>query len=163
MSHMAAWGLNVRCLTMKKEARLVNKIKRLLRKANIPMWLHHFGPKKYEFYQHTLALFAKEICKLSFRRASKLLNMLGINAPTYSALCKMRKRMPFWIWNKILQLTAEFDSNLVAVDSTGLSRTNPSWHYIKRIDREMPVKSYVKLSVFFDTRRKKFIALRIRS
>ena len=146
---------------MKKEVRLVNKIKRLLRRANIPRWLHHFGPKKYEFYNHATALLLKEVFKLSFRRVSKLLEMLGFNVPSYSALCKMRKRIPLVLWNKILQMTAKFNSNLVAVDSTGFNRTNPSFHYIKRIDRK--VMRYIKLSSFLDTRRKKFIALRIRA
>ena len=148
---------------MKKEDKLVNKIKRLLKRMSCPRWLHHYGPKTYEFYQHIVALLLKECFKLSFRRVSKLLNLLGIQVPTYSALCRMRKRIPFWMWKNILQLTANFDSHLVAVDSTGLSRTNPSFHYIKRIDRKKPVKSYIKLSSFFDTRRKKFLALRIRA
>lgn len=130
---------------------------------NCPRWLHHFGPKKYEFYQHVIALLLKECFKLSFRRVSKLLNMLGIQVPSYSALCKMRKRIPFWMWKNILQITVNFNSYLVGVDSTGLSRTNPSWYYIKRINSEKPVKGYVKLSAFFDTRKKKFLALRIRS
>ena len=141
---------------MEKEVKLVKKIKRLLKRMNCPRWLHHFGPKTYEFYQHVVALLLKECFKLSFRRVSKLLNMLRVDVPTYSTLCKMRKRIPLWIWKKILQLTVDFNSYLVAVDSTGLSRTNPSWHYVKRIDRKKPIKSYIKLSSFFDTRRKKF-------
>ncbi len=148
---------------MKKEEKLVNKIKRLLKRLRCPRWLHHFGPKTYEFWEHVVALLLKECFKLSFRRVSKLLRMLGIDVPSYSALCKMRKRIPFWMWKKLLGLTANFNSHLVAIDSTGLSRTNPSFHYIKRIDREKPVKSYIKLSSFFDTRRKKFLALRIRA
>ena len=130
---------------------------------NCPRWLHHYGPKKYEFYQHIIALLLKECFKLSFRRVSKLLNMLGIQVPTYSALCKIRKRIPFWMWKRFLGLTVNFNSYLVAVDSTGLSRTNPSFHYIKRIDRKKPVKNYLKLSCFFDTRKKKFLTLRIRA
>ena len=148
---------------MTKEVKLVNKIKLFLRRIGCSRWLHHFGPKKYEFSQHAIALLLKECFKLSFRRTSRLINQLGIEVPTYSALCKMRKRIPFWLWNKLLQITCNFDSNLVAVDSTGFSRVNPSWHYIRRIDRKKPIKSYVKLSCFFDTRKKKFIALRIRS
>jgi len=148
---------------MKKEKRLVNKIKHLLKRLGCPRWLHHYGPKKFEFYIHILCLLMKEVCKLSFRRVSSILGMLGFDVPSYSALCKMRKRIPLLMWNKILQLTAEFDSYIVAVDSTGFSRQNPSFHYIKRIDRKDPVKSYIKLSSFFDTRRKKFIALRIRA
>ena len=148
---------------MKKEDKLVNKINRLLKRLGCPRWLHHYGPKKYELYQHVVALLLKECFKLSFRRVSKLLQMLGLDVPSYSALCKMRKRIPLWMWKNILQMTANFKSYLTAIDSTGLSRTNPSWHYVKRIDRKKPVKSYVKLSSFFDTRRKKFLALRIRA
>jgi len=148
---------------MKKEDKLINKIKRLLKCMNCPRWLHHYGPKTYEFYQHVVALILKECFKLSFRRVSKLLNMLGIHVPTYSALCKIRKRIPFWMWKRFLGLTANFNSYLVAIDSTGLSRTHPSFHYLKRIDRNKPVKSYIKLSSLFDTRRKKFLGLRIRA
>ena len=147
----------------KREAKLINKIKRLLKRINYPRWLHHYGPKTYEFYQHVVALMLKECFQLSFRRVSKLLNMLGVHVPTYSALCKMRKRILLSMWKKILQITADFNSHLVAIDSTGFSLTNPSWHYVKRIDRKKPIKSYIKLSSFFDTRRKKFLTLRIRA
>src|SRR3989344_4180428 len=99
---------------MKKEEKLVNKIKRLLKRLRRPRWLHHFGPKTYEFWEHVMTLLLKECFKLSFRRVSKLLRMLGINVPSYSALCKMRKRIPFWMWKEILQMTANFNSHLVA-------------------------------------------------
>jgi len=51
----------------------------------------------------------------------------------------------------------------VAIDSTGISRTNPSHHYIKRIDRKKPVKDYIKQSTLFDTKNKTFIAIRVRA
>ncbi len=148
---------------MVKEVKLVNKVKCLLRRGKVPRFLHHYGPKKYEFYIHALCLLIKEVCKLSFRRVSKLLRSLGLDVPSYSALCKSRKRIPFWLWKRLLELTANFNSYLVAVDSTGISRNNPSHYYIKRINAKKPVKSYIKLSAFFDTRRKKFIALRVRA
>ena len=146
-----------------KEVKLINKIKLLLKKAKVPRFLHRFGPKKYEFYQHMVALFVKQACKLSFRRVVKLLNMLGFQVPTYSALCKMQKRIPLCMWQLFLKLTCPEFTNLCAVDSTGFSLSNPSWHFVKRINRRKPVKSYAKLSAFFDTRRKKFLAIRIRS
>jgi len=149
---------------MKKEAKLIKKIKLLLRKANCPEFLHRFGPKTYKLYQHAFALFIKEECKLSFRRVSKLLSNLGFKVPTYSALCKMRLRIPFWILNELFTNTNNFNRiHLLAIDSTGLSRTNPSWYYIKRIDRKKPNMKPLKLSASFDTRRKKFISLRVRA
>jgi hypothetical protein len=63
-------------------------------------------------------------------------------------------------WHKVLKATSGA-AYLVAIDSTGLSRTNPSYHYLKRIDGKMP-KVPVKLSVAFDTRKKKFCAAKIR-
>ena len=40
----------------KKEENLVKKIKGILDKAGCPRFLHHFGPKRYEFKMHALAL-----------------------------------------------------------------------------------------------------------
>jgi len=148
---------------MKREANLLKKIKGLLREIQCPRFLHHFGPKKYEFKQHAVALILKEALKLSFRRVSKLLAMLGIRVPTYSALCKARKRIPKWIWHKLLQSTSGLEHEKVAIDSTGFSMSNPSFYYIKRINRRKPVKSYIKLSALFDLVSRKFIALRARA
>ena len=146
-----------------KEAKLIKKIKRLLRRANIPRWLHHFGPKKYEFYQHVFALWIRQACKLSYRRAVQLLGQLGFCVPSYSALCKMNKRANP-IMKKLFDQTCPTGQVVVAsIDATTLSRTNPSWHYIKRIDRKKPVNKPLKLSQIVDTRRKKILALRLRA
>lgn len=147
---------------MKKEVKLTRKIDWLLKKLNCPRFLHHFGPKKYKFKQHAAALLLKEVCKMSFRRVSKLLSLLGIKVPSFSALCKMRKRIPHWIWEKLLRLTSGMRYEQVAIDGTGLSRTNPSHHYLKRIDGKK-VKRYAKLSALFDIKSKKFCALRVRT
>ena len=148
---------------MEKEERLVNKIKRLLRRIGCPRWLHHYGPKTYELCQHIFAFVIMAICRLSFRRASVFLAMLGFKVPTFSALCKSRKRIPKYLLERAMQLTSGDKHVCVAIDSTGISRTNPSYHYVKRIDRREPVKSYVKQSTLFDVQNKTFIALRVRA
>lgn len=147
---------------MKKQTKLLIKIQRLLKQLNQREYLHHFGPKKYKLEQHLTALLVMQICKMSFRRAENFLFLVGISVPTYSALCKSRKRIPISLWNSLLNQTVDFNSFAVAVDSTGFSRTNPSFHYIKRINCENPIKRYAKLSAFFDINRRKFVALRIR-
>jgi len=93
---------------MEKKAKLINKVKRLLKRLGCPRWLHHFGPKKYEFWQHIAALLVKQECKLGYRRVSRLLDYLGFDVPTYSALAKMVKRIPLVLWQNILKLTASF-------------------------------------------------------
>ena len=60
-----------------------------------------------------------------------------------------------------MQLTSGTGHYLIAIDSTGFSATNPSYHYLRRIDGKMP-KIPIKLSAAFDTRKKKFCAAKIR-
>lgn len=146
--------------TMEKEIRLVKKVKRLLRRLGCPRWLHHFGPKTYEFFEHLQALLVRAFCKLSFRRVKQLFDLFGIRCPGKSALQDTAAKISSQFWNRILKITCG-DSYLVAVDSTGLSRTNPSYHYLKRIDGKMP-KIPIKMSVAFDTRKKKFCSAKIR-
>ena len=146
-----------------KEVKLIKKIKGVLRRAHMPRWLHHLGPKKYELWQHMLVLWIRQACKLSYRRAVQLLEQLGFVVPSYSALCKMNKRASP-IMKKLFDQTCPTGQVVVAsMDATTLSRTNPSWHYIKRIDRKKPVAKPLKLSQVIDTRRKKILALRLRA
>ena len=147
---------------MKQSCKLIKKLELLLKQLNCRSYLHHFGPKKFKLRQHIFALFFMQIAKSSFRRTSEILGLLGFNVPTYSALCKSRKRIPLRLWNSLLELTSGVKHRKVAIDSTGFSRINPSYHYIKRIDREKPIKSYIKQSSLFDIEKKKFIALKIR-
>ena len=88
---------------------------------------------------------------------------MGYNVPTFSALCKSRKRISPMLLQKVLELTSGGIHEDVAIDSTGISRTNPSYHYIKRIDSKKPVKSWVKQSSLFDIKQRTILAIRIRS
>ncbi len=60
-------------------------------------------------------------------------------------------------------LTAGENHKDVAIDSTGISNTNPRYHYIKRIDRKKPVKNWVKQSSLFNIEKITIIAIRIRA
>ena len=145
---------------MNKSCKLIKKLECLLKQLNSREYLHHFGPKKYKFRQHIFALLFMQVARFSFRRVSDMLEMVGFKVPTYSALCKSRKRIPLGLWNSLLQLTSGIKHRIVAIDSTGFSRTNPSHHYVKRIDG-IKVKKYIKQSSLFDTENKKFIAIKV--
>jgi len=147
---------------MKKEVKLKIKIKRLLQKLKLPEFLHHFGPKKFKLEDHISGLLVMQICNSSLRRTELILNLFGAKAPNYSTLCKVRKRIPIKLWQKLLKLTAGLSSGKVAIDGTGISKTNPSFHYLKRIDSINP-KNYTKLSALFDLKTKKFLMMRIRT
>lgn len=145
---------------MTKEIKLINKTKRLIRRLGCPRWLHHFGPKKYKFLEHLTALLMRAFCRLSYRRIVQLFDLIGIRCPSKSALQYTAKRLNSAFWNKVLKITCR-SSYLIAVDGTGLSRTNPSYPYLRRIDGKIP-KIPIKLSIAYDTRKKKIPAARIR-
>lgn len=86
--------------------------------------------------------------------------MLGLRCPSKSALQYTARKLSAGFWQKVLKATSG-SHYLVAIDSTGLSRTNPSYHYLRRIDGKMP-KIPIKLSTAFDTKKKKFCAAKIR-
>ncbi|MBS3150978.1 transposase [Candidatus Woesearchaeota archaeon] len=146
---------------MKKEVKLIKKIKRLLRRLKCPRHLHRYGPKTYEFYEHLQALLIKAYCKLSYRRIEYLFDLLGIKCPSKSALHYTMQKISSAFWQKMLELTSGGMHYLVALDSTGFSRVNPSYHYLRRIDGRIP-KIPVKMSCTFDTKKKKFCAAKIR-
>jgi hypothetical protein len=148
---------------MKKQNKLLIKIQRLLEKLNSREYLHHFGPKKYKLKEHLFALLFMQITKMSFRRASFLLIELGFFVPSYSALCKSRKRIPPSLFEKLLNQTITEIPENVAIDSTGISVQNPSAHFVKRIDRKNSVKRFVKLSAFYDIDSRKFLAIKVRT
>lgn len=148
-------------LPMKKEVKLVKKVKRLLRRLGCPRWLHHFGPKTYEFYEHITALLIRTICRLSYRRVKYFLDLVDIKCPSKSALHYTAGKISSSLWNKLLEITSGNSHYIVAIDGTGLSRVNPSYYYLRRIDGKLP-KIHVKLSVAFDTAKKKFCAAKVR-
>ena len=104
---------------MKDKAKLVNKVKHLIKKAGLPRWLHRFGPKKYEFWQHGLAYIVKQECKLGYRRVTRLLRGLGMKVPCPSALCMSFKRIPLEIWQMLLQATISSKTYIAAIDGSG--------------------------------------------
>ena len=145
---------------MKREERLVNKVKRLLKRVGCPRWFHHFGPKKFVSWQLVLGLMIKEVYRLSYRRAMKFLNeFYGIELH-WTTLQKFRKRLPLFVWQKLLAYTVEDPIEIAAIDGTSLQRSNPSDHYLKRIDREERTSVPVYLNAMVDVVRRKFVAIR---
>lgn len=146
---------------MEKEEKIVNKVKRLIRRLGCPRWLHRYGPKKYELYHYLVALLIGYYCRLSYRRIKDLLDLVGIRCASKSALQYNAVRIPKWLWERALEITSGVKHHIIALDGTGFSRTNPSYYYLRRIDGKMP-KVHVKLSAALDTRNKKWCKAKVR-
>ena len=144
---------------MKKKRKLVNKVKHLLERACVPRWLHHYGPKKFETSVLCLGLLVKQIYRLSYRRAAKFLAEYYNITIHFTTLQKAAKRFPRVLWQALLAATIEFDEvYLAAADGTGFSRSGPSHHYLRRIDRQGPVGRPIQAVAMIDVKRRKFLA-----
>ena len=145
---------------MKKKDKLINKIKRLIKRAGCPRWIHHFGPKKFFSWQLNLGLLIKEVFRLSYRRAMKFLSEFYDINLHWTTLQKFRKRLPLSLWQNLLNSTIEYPIEVAAIDGTSLQRSNPSAHYLKRIDRDTKTSIPIFFNAMVDVVRRKFIAVR---
>jgi len=75
----------------------------------------------------------------------------------------MLKRVPLRLWNALLAATIRFKRTVVAAfDGTFYARSNPSFHYLKRMKRKPPLKRAVQVNALLDTRRKAWLAVKPR-
>jgi len=146
---------------MSKQNTLVNKVKHLLRKTNAPRFLHHFGPKIYQLWQHIFALFVKAECQFSYRRTTNFLRNLGFKVATKSTLQRYSSKLLLPFWQKMFYKTIFKIGNIVSIDGTGLERTKTSEHYIHRIDAKRPFCKGYHLSIIVGEK-SKILSLRIR-
>jgi transposase len=144
---------------MKKEERLLHKVKRLLRHAGMPRHLNRYGPKKFQLWQLSLGLLIKETFRLSYRRAVHFLAEFYNLDMHWTTLQKCRARLPLSVWQLMFAHTADLPVEVAAIDGTSLQRSSPSAHYLKAIDRgKIAIPVYVNAMV--DVIRRKFIAVR---
>ena len=144
---------------MKKEERLNRKIYRLFKAAGHPRWVHHFGSKKFQTWILCVGLIIKQVYQLSYRRAMKFLDeYYGIKLH-WTTLQKAAQRLPRTLWQSLLAATISSGNiYLAAADGTGFSRSGPSHHYLKRIDRSGPVGRPVQAITMIDVENRKFLA-----
>lgn len=145
---------------MKKNNKLINKIKCLIQKTGLPRFMHRFGPKKFLFWKLALGLLIKEVFRLSYRRAVKFLEEFYNIKMHWTTLQKCRKRLPLFIWQTLLSFTIDAPIAIGAIDGTSMQRSNPSEHYLKRIDRETRTSVPIYLNAMVDVVKRKFVAIR---
>jgi len=148
---------------MEKKDNLIKKVDGLINQARVPAYLHHFGPKKYTSIQHCKCWLLKEAHHCSWQDfMDDYISIYVEEIPERSTLIKFVQRLPMWLKNLLTKLSAGLEpAEYGAIDSTGLSRTNASRHYIKRIDRDNPVKRPLKLSMYSTKRR--ILSFRLRA
>jgi hypothetical protein len=149
--------------SMRDKRTLIQKISGLMRQAKVPMYLHHFGPKEYTSLQHCKAWLLKEKLKCSWQTSiDDFATYFLDEIPDRSMLIKFVYRLLIWLKNKLVFLSAGLEpAEYGAIDSTGLSRIGASNYYLKRIDRDEPMKRSSRLSMY--TSKRRILSFRLRS
>ena len=145
---------------METKNKLINKIKHLVKKAGLPRWLHHFGPKKFKFWELALGLLVKETFRLSYRRTMYFLDEFYCIELHWTTLQKFRQRLPLSIWQRLLSYTITDPIEIAAIDGSSMQRSNPSAHYLKRIDRDSRTQVPIFFNAMVDVKRRKFVSVR---
>lgn len=149
---------------MKKKKEWNIKIKRLFEEAGYPVYLHRYGPKKFESWILIFGLIIKEKLRLSYRETADFLTEYHDYEIHFTTLQKAKSRIPYTIWTDLLAAThAEDETEITAVDGTTYSMSSPSHHYLKRIDRNTPVGVPIQLISYVDVTKRKFLSAKVNS
>jgi len=147
---------------MRDKVKLVHKVKELLRSAGAPRFLHRYGPRTYELWQHVFALFVKSYCRLSYVRTQQFLRQLGFDVATKSTLQRYAKKLSLPFWQTVLKLSIGKTSSIGAIDGTGIGRSYASSHYLRRIDQDLKIRRGFYLMMLVSSNHK-ILSLRLRS
>lgn len=150
---------------MKKKPSLVQKIFGLLRRTRFPRFLHRVGPRKFSSWKLFLAVLLKEKLRKTYRGIVEFLPFFGMKkVPHWTTLQKFAAKLCASVWRRLLAGSASTeDCEVGAIDGTGMSRTNASTYYLKRIDREEPINQCVKLSLYVNVKKRSILSARLRA
>ena len=149
---------------MEKNETLRTKAFRLWKKARLPRFLNRRGPKRTPAWKVYLAYLEYTNHAPSYRRTSKFMVDYHHEQRHWTTWQKAVAKWPAWVWDCLKVASVDDDPcEVAAVDGTTLARSNPSQHYLRRIDSDGHVNRPVQQIVLVDVPRRKFLAWRIRA
>lgn len=148
---------------MKKKETLKDKAFRLWNKAGLPKFLNKYGPKVTPGWMIYLAHLEYTVHAPAWRRATNFMTNYHKKERHFTTWQKAIAKWPAWVWDALKKASVgEEECEIAAIDGTGLSRANPSQHYIKRITGYKSTKP-MQAIVMVDVKRRKFLSWRFRA
>jgi hypothetical protein len=149
---------------MKKDKTLLQKVKHLRRHARLPKHLNKYGPKDHELWEFILCYVVYIKHANNWRAAEKFMSEYYNISLHWTSWQRAIGKWPMWLLQRLAKASILDDKcHIAAIDGTGISRTNPSQHYIKRIDRKTPIARPMQGVFMVDVKSKKFLSWRIRA
>lgn len=149
---------------MKEEETLRQKAYRLWKKAGLPVFLNKYGPKMTSGWLIYLCHLEYTAHAPAWRRAQHFMIDYYHKSRHWTCWQKAIAKWPQWVWDALAKASiGDEKCEVAAIDGTTQSRSNPSQHYLKRIDREETVSRPVQQIIMIDVIRRKFLSWRIRA
>src|SRR3989338_11190685 len=149
---------------MEKKETLKQKAYGLWKKAKLPDFFNRKGPKLTPAWKVYACYLEYTVHAPAWRRASGFMAAYHNEERHWTTWQKAVAKWPFWVWQRLAQASIyEEECSVAAIDGTGLTRTNASQHYLKRIGSEGKVKRYVQQMALIDVEKRKFLSWRIRA
>ena len=149
---------------MRKKETLKQKAYRLWRAAGLPDFLNKYGPKKTRGWLIYACHLEYTAHAPAWRRAANFMTDYYGEARHWTSWQKSIAKWPAQVWEALAQASVgETSCDVAAIDGTTISRSNPSHHFLKRIDREGPVGRPVQAVIMIDVLKRKFLSWRFRS
>lgn len=149
---------------MQDEEELIDKVKVLVRRARLPRFLNRFGPKGHPLWEFVLARLVFPVHGRTWRGTAKFMREFYKIRLHWTSWQKAVAKWPLWVWHVVGRASAgDEPCSIAAIDGTTFSRSNPSEHYLRRIDREGSIGRPVQDVVMIDVKRRKFLSWRVRA
>ena len=149
---------------MRQKETLKEKAYDLWKKAKLPDFFNVKGPKRTPAWLVYACHLEYTAHAPAWRRAANFMTNYHNEQRHWTTWQKAIQKWPAWVWDALAAASVgEEPCELAPIDGTGLSRTNASQHYLKRIDREHKIKRHVQAIVMVDVKRRKFLPWRLRA
>ena len=148
---------------MKKEKSLKQKAFDLWKAAGLPKFLNKYGPKKTPGWVIYLAHLEFTVHAPAWRRAANFMIEYHNKKRHFTTWQKAIQKWSQWVWDALAKASAgEKKCEIAAIDGTGISRANPSQHYVKRITGYKSMRP-TQIIVMIDVKLRKFLSWRFRA
>ncbi len=149
--------------TMDKRNTLKDKAYHLWKVARLPKYLNKYGPKRTPGWVTYLSYLEYITHASAWRRAANFMFDYYSKARHWTSWQKAISKWPMWVWNALSRASAGTDfCEKAAIDGTTMARSNPSQHYLHRIDREETVARPIQEVIMVDIAKWKFLSWRVR-
>jgi hypothetical protein len=149
---------------MRKKETLKEKAFRLWKKAKLPDFFNKKGPKKTPAWLVYACHLKYTNHAPAWRRAADFIMDYHDVKRHWTAWPKALEKWPAWVWDALKDASVgEEHCEIAAIDGTTMARSNPSQHYLHRIDSDGKINRPVQQVVMVDVYRRKFLSWRVRA